>query len=132
MPRHNYSRQRESIAENLMARSDHPTADMVYSDIRLIYPNISLGTVYRNLSLLAEENAIHKVITDDGILHFDCNTAPHNHFVCRCCGRVSDLMYPDTGDLSQTVETRFGCAIDHCDLTFYGLCRDCSSSAEKP
>ena len=60
MPALKYSRQRESIKENLMHRCDHPTADMVYSDIRKIYPNISLGTVYRNLSLLSELGEISR------------------------------------------------------------------------
>ena len=49
-----YSRQRESIKEFLRTRKDHPTADVVYENMKLIYPNISLGTVYRNLSLLAD------------------------------------------------------------------------------
>ena len=49
-----YSRQRESIKEFLMTRTDHPTADMVYENMKFIYPNISLGTVYRNLSLLSD------------------------------------------------------------------------------
>ena len=49
-----YSRQRESIKEFLRTRKDHPTADVVYENMKLIYPNISLGTVYRKLSLLAD------------------------------------------------------------------------------
>ena len=49
-----YSRQRESIKKQLMQRNDHPTADMIYTDIRKEYPNISLGTVYRNLALLSD------------------------------------------------------------------------------
>ena len=61
-----YSRQRESIREFLMTRHDHPTADMVYHHIRQIYPNISLGTVYRNLSLLVNLGSIRKISTGDG------------------------------------------------------------------
>ena len=56
-----YSRQRESIKEFLMSRTDHPTADVVYENMKLIYPNISLGTVYRNLSLLADIGEIRKL-----------------------------------------------------------------------
>ena len=52
-----YSRQRESIKEFLMTRKDHPTADVVYENVKKIYPNISLGTVYRNLSLLSDAGA---------------------------------------------------------------------------
>ena len=58
-----FSRQRESIKNNLMGRTDHPTAETVYSDIRQEYPNISLGTVYRNLSLLADLGEIQKIST---------------------------------------------------------------------
>ena len=56
-----YSRQRESIKENLMNRYDHPTAETVYLDVKKDYPNISLGTVYRNLSLLSEIGEIQKI-----------------------------------------------------------------------
>ena len=56
-----YSRQRESIKEFLRTRTDHPTADAVYENMKLIYPNISLGTVYRNLSLLADLGEIKKL-----------------------------------------------------------------------
>ena len=93
MPTLKYSRQRESIKDNLMHRTDHPTADMVYSDIRKVYPNISLGTVYRNLALLSDLGEIQKLTTSDGAVRFDGNTAPHNHFTCRKCGSVLDLEY---------------------------------------
>lgn len=56
-----YSRQRESIKEFLTGRTDHPTADFVYENMKQIYPNISLGTVYRNLSLLADLGEIQKL-----------------------------------------------------------------------
>ena len=57
-----YSRQRESIKEFLMTRKDHPTADVVYENVKKIYPNISLGTVYRNLSLLSDLGEIQNVV----------------------------------------------------------------------
>ena len=65
-----YSRQRESIKEFLMTRTDHPTADVVYQHLREVYPNISLGTVYRNLSLLADLGEIQKIHTGDGSRSF--------------------------------------------------------------
>ena len=84
-----YSRQRESIKENLMHRRDHPTADMIYTDIRKIYPNISLGTVYRNLALLSDLGEIRKLTVDGGADRFDGNISPHNHFTCRRCSAGS-------------------------------------------
>ena len=70
-----YSRQRESIKEFLQGRTDHPTADTVYTNIREIYPNISLGTVYRNLALLASLGEIQKITCEDGADRFDPGSA---------------------------------------------------------
>ena len=77
-----YSRQRESIKEFLMTRKDHPTADVVYENMKKIYPNISLGTVYRNLSLLSEIGEIQKLSNFGGADHFD----GHVHSMWRCPG----------------------------------------------
>ena len=77
-----YSRQRESIKEFLRTRTDHPTADVVYENMKLIYPNISLGTVYRNLSLLADLGEIKKLSSFAGADHFDGRTERHCHFMC--------------------------------------------------
>ena len=80
MPALKYSRQRESIKRFLMSRYDHPTADTIYLHVREEFPNISLGTVYRNLSLLTELGEIIK-ITTDGPDRFDGNVKPHSHFL---------------------------------------------------
>lgn len=82
-----YSRQRESIKQFLMQRRDHPTADTVYMNVRETFPHISLGTVYRNLSLLAELGEITKISTE-GPDRFDANQEPHYHFICRHCHAV--------------------------------------------
>ena len=82
-----YSRQRESIKEFLRNRTDHPTADVVYENMKLIYPNISLGTVYRNLSLLADLGEIKKLSSFAGADHFDGRTERHCHFMCTRCER---------------------------------------------
>ncbi len=120
-----YSRQRESIKENLNHRYDHPTADMVYSDIRHIYPSISLGTVYRNLALLSELGEIRKLVTGDGAVHFDGNPAPHNHFTCRQCGCVLDLDTQDVSFLKKEAEKHFEGIIEDCCVNFYGVCSKC-------
>jgi Fur family peroxide stress response transcriptional regulator len=125
MPALKYSRQRESIKENLMHRSDHPTADMVYSDIRKIYPNISLGTVYRNLSLLSDLGEIRKLVTSDGAVRFDADTSPHNHFTCRKCGAVLDLDMEDISQIKAHASRNFDGIIENFSVNFYGLCGWC-------
>lgn len=87
-----YSRQRAAILSFLRSRRDHPTAELVYSNVKAEFPNISLGTVYRNLNQLAEAGMIAKhSFGGVGIDHFDYNTSPHYHFVCSCCSAVIDL-----------------------------------------
>ena len=73
-----YSRQREAIKEFLAGRTDHPTADTVYTCLREQYPNISLGTVYRNLTLLTEMGEIMKITTGEGADRFDANVQRHH------------------------------------------------------
>ena len=125
MPVLKYSRQRASIKENLMQRSDHPTADMIYSDIRKIYPHISLGTVYRNLALLSELGEIQKLTASDGAVRFDGNAAPHNHFTCRKCGAVLDLEVDGLGPVKNYVPKNFNGVIEDYSIHFYGLCGTC-------
>ncbi len=83
-----------------MTRKDHPTADVVYENVRKIYPNISLGTVYRNLSLLSELGEIQKLSNFGGADHFDGCVTPHCHFMCKKCGQVLDL---ETEDLNEAL-----------------------------
>lgn len=125
-----YSRQRESIKELLMSRKDHPTADMIYTDIRKVFPNISLGTVYRNLSLLTEIGEVKKLSTGDGVDRYDADTSPHNHFVCRRCHAVIDLDMEDIGSIKTAAAKNFDGVIEDYSVNFYGLCDLCKDSKE--
>ena len=120
-----YSRQRECILNNLQNRRDHPTADMVYKSVRLEQPNISLGTVYRNLSFLAESGQILKISTGIGPDHFDGFTNLHNHFICRSCGNVMDLDYIPSETIIEKASNDFDGEIEECEMQFFGKCRKC-------
>ncbi|RGY99310.1 transcriptional repressor [Clostridium sp. AM58-1XD] len=122
-----YSRQRESIKTCLMARRDHPTADALYMSIREEYPNISLGTVYRNLNLLVELGEIQKLCCGDGADHFDGDISPHYHFICRECGSVSDLSMDISNDMNLLAARHTDGHIDSHITYFYGTCKDCLS-----
>lgn len=120
-----HSRQRDAIMAYLTARKDHPTADMVYQNIRSTMPNISLGTVYRNLSLLSESGEIARLSCDGKADHFDADTRPHYHFMCRQCGCVSDLPLPYAGNLDHEASKDFdGTILGHSTI-FTGYCRTC-------
>lgn len=123
-----YSRQREAIKEFLDMRTDHPTADTVYESIREQYPNISLGTVYRNLSLLVSLGEIIKISSSQGPDRFDANTIPHHHFVCRNCHSVIDLDMPDPVDLEKNASSHFNGIIEGHTISFFGLCEHCKNT----
>lgn len=86
-----YSKQRASIKEYLLHTTAHPTADTVYLHIKEEFPNISLGTVYRNLNLLADIGEALRIPTPAGGDRFDGRCEPHYHVVCTNCGKVFDL-----------------------------------------
>lgn len=120
-----YSRQRESIKQFLATRNDHPTADTIYTILRETFPNISLGTVYRNLALLSDIGEIVKITTGDGADRFDGKTTPHHHFVCRECHRVMDLEMESIDSIMDVAGKNFAGQIDSYITNFYGVCDEC-------
>ena len=85
------SKQRDAIVAEIKSRYDHPTAMELYLSVREKIPNLSLGTLYRNLSQLEQCGQIIK-IPDGTQDRFDGNPHPHAHFKCNCCGKVYDVM----------------------------------------
>ncbi len=120
-----HSKQREMIKEFLMTRTDHPTADEVYVNVRRQNPNISLGTVYRNLTLLADLGEIKRIRVGDGVDHFDADTSPHYHFVCTECGRVMDLQMKNLEEIVTLAGANFDGQIAGHVTYFYGVCGNC-------
>jgi len=123
-----YSKQRESIKNFLVTRYDHPTAETVYLNIRREFPNISLGTVYRNLNLLAEIGEIQKLSPGIGPDRFDGNPAPHYHFICRHCGCVMDLTVSGLDHINILAGQDFDGEIEGHITYFYGSCPSCKAS----
>ena len=122
-----YSRQREAILEELQKRHDHPTADLLYRSLRESFPRISLGTVYRNLNLLADLGQISRIRCEEGMEHFDCDTCDHYHFVCRSCGKILDLPMDIITDLDARAESAGVGSVETHSLLFYGRCSACGT-----
>ena len=120
-----YSRQRETIREALAGVTSHPSASEIYEMVRAKIPNIRLGTVYRNLSMLADEGDILRISTGEGIERFDATTDSHSHLVCRCCGKVTDIDIP-AYELDRTAEKISGAKIESHSLIFYVTCPECA------
>lgn len=124
----NYSRKREAILNAVRSTTSHPTADWVYEKLKPDYPDLSLGTVYRNLAQFKEEGTIISVGVVNGQERFDGNVHPHMHFVCTKCGAVLDI--PDEyigADRIAETEKKYHLRIDSSDVLLRGVCPDCLS-----
>lgn len=121
-----YSRQRELIYEAVLGSKEHPTAEMVYQWLKPANPNLSLGTVYRNLNLLAEEGILVRMPFP--VERYDGVIQPHSHFRCKGCGRVFDLLTEYDGEIDAAASKASpGFQIEGHDLTFSGLCPECKT-----
>lgn len=121
-----HSKQREAIKTYLFMHRTHPTAETIYTDLKNEFPNISLGTVYRNLSLLADIGEIQKLHIDNGADRFDGNLSPHYHAICKTCGKVNDIMLENTDFINQLADFHYNGTIEEHQIYFYGQCSECS------
>lgn len=119
------SKQRDAIKAYLLSTTAHPTAEVVYENIKKDFPNISLGTVYRNLNFLVEHDEALRLDCGDGFDHFDGNTHPHNHFFCKSCGRIIDLKMDKIDHIDLIAAAGFDGRIDDHIIYFRGICKDC-------
>lgn len=122
-----YSHQRELIYEQVKQHPVHPTADMVYSALRAEHPNLSLGTVYRNLNLLSDIGLLMKIHIADGSDRFDGRTDAHYHMVCEKCRRVFDIEYEELEDNVRAAAASDGYTLTRLTLTLEGVCKECSA-----
>jgi len=125
------TRQRQIILEEVKGATTHPTADEIYEKVRLRLPRISLGTVYRNLDVLAANGDIVKLTPGRAQMRFDGNMADHFHMTCVHCGRIEDLPLPASDNPMDILEkmtthlTKYG-VFGH-KLEFIGICADCAA-----
>lgn len=124
--RYKRSRQRERILETLRATKTHPTATWVYDELKREFPDLSLGTVYRNLGILRDQGLVRVLQSGSTFDRFDAETAPHYHFNCERCGRVIDVPMGALGDLDGRAAEAVGGSVSGHRIDFYGVCGDCA------
>ena len=119
------SKQRDLIRGALYGRTDHPTAETIYTELKNDYPHLSLGTVYRNLMLLRNLGEIQSIDIGDGATRFDYDITPHAHLLCTECGRVFDLKLRDIERIKNSFARQFDGQITSCSVNFTGICAQC-------
>ena len=123
-----YSRQRELIEETVKLNRIHPTAEDIYSILKPDNPNLSLGTVYRNLNNLASCGIILKIETPDGKAHFDGDISEHSHAICEKCGKIYDIILPEMKEIDRIVNERNEIKITSHQLIFNCVCNKCKEN----
>ena len=119
-------RKRNAILSYLQGTTAHPSAETIYSDLKAEIPDLSIGTVYRNLTHFRKQGLVSSIATVNGVERFDANTEPHVHFICEGCDAVIDLHQLSTPQaLCSEAEGSIGCSVSGCQLSFTGKCRDC-------
>jgi Fur family peroxide stress response transcriptional regulator len=123
------SRQRDRILALLRSTGSHPTANWIYAKLRKEFPDLSMGTVYRNIGILIQQGFINRIDFGSTFDRFDANTAPHYHFICEKCGAIADLETPVDDSLNARVKPSTGFKVNRHEIEFYGLCEKCAHGA---
>ena len=119
------SRQRNAILKFLVNNRSHPTADVIYESVKKEIPNISIGTIYRNLKILKETGAISEINVQGFSGRYEEKQENHYHFRCDKCGKVLDIDEPFDEKLNERIAKKTGFKIRSHQLEFHGLCQDC-------
>jgi Fur family transcriptional regulator, peroxide stress response regulator len=124
------TRQRRVVYDTIKETHSHPTADWIFEKVRAEVPKISLGTVYRNLSVLKDEGVLREIYGVDRRAHYDADLTPHAHFICSDCGQIWDVFGVPEVDW-RTLKELVGCEVSDQRLDFQGRCAACCVAEHK-
>ena len=120
-----HSDQRDIVYQVVCQSCDHPSVEMILSRAKEQMPSINMATVYRNLSVLVDQNKIIRLTLSTGD-RFDKTLYPHPHFHCKCCGNVTDVDHDAVSDMITSIESK-DFQIDKADIMFTGICPKCKN-----
>ena len=109
----------------LKTTGTHPTASWIYDRMKREFPDLSMGTVYRNLNILVEQGLVRRIDFGSTFDRYDANTDRHYHFICERCGSIMDLSLPIDDTLNDRVGADTGFKATRHRIEFYGLCDKC-------
>ena len=122
-------RKRDAILSYLRHTDQHPSAETVYAELKKEIPDLSLGTVYRNIALFKQQGLIQSLGNVKGVERFDGTVVPHVHFVCSVCGEIRDLTQLHVPQLlCDKAASEADAVVEQCMLTFLGTCSDCAGT----
>ena len=120
-----FSKQRELILNHILESDAHLSADIIYTELKQNNPELSLGTVYRNLSQLSKMKIIKKTSFPNKVERFDKKLEPHTHLVCEDCGKIVDVDIDNLEDFMKNISKNKNLLIKTCDIIFNGICNEC-------
>ncbi len=124
------TRQRQIILQSVRENRCHPDADFIYHTLKPDYPELSLGTVYRNLNVLSEQGLIQRIITPFSREHYDSFLEPHYHFCCTVCHKIFDLDMRYWHELDEQAMVQSGHLVQRHETVFHGVCAACREKEE--
>ncbi|HUI69847.1 MAG TPA: transcriptional repressor [Spirochaetia bacterium] len=128
-PPYKRSKQRERILALLRSTDTHPTANWLFGKLKKEFPNLSLGTIYRNIGILVHQGLIGRIAFGSTFDRLDANVTEHYHFICERCDAVIDLKLPVRRSLDKQVPASEGFRVHRHAVEFYGLCPKCAKKA---
>lgn len=120
-----YSRQRERLLEVLRGTATHPTAGWLYDMLKPEFPNLSLGTVYRNLAVLIEQGVVKKIDSGSTFDRYEAKTTPHYHLICRECGTIIDFEKRLFPEIDAVISEVADFTVEGHRIDFFGTCSAC-------
>jgi Fur family peroxide stress response transcriptional regulator len=117
--------QRIAICRFVLHNHDHPTAQRIYSEVKKIYPTVSLATIYKTVLILKEVGLIQELNLPKDQARFDPNVEPHVHLVCLQCNSISDRMDPLVSKIVERASIEAGFAAEGQNFDIFGICSSC-------
>jgi len=119
------SKQRDRILQLLQQTETHPTADWLYQKLKKEFPNLSFGTIYRNLNILIEQNLVQRIPFGSTYDRYEARMSPHYHLICESCGLVQDFNLPQYKDINIQAQKMSDFEILRHRIDFFGICEKC-------
>ncbi len=119
------TKQKQVILDYLKSDKNHPTIQEIHTKIQNSNSKVGIATVYRNINKLVDEKQIIKLQIGD-VSHYDGNINPHDHFICKNCGKIIDLFDNNYDSLIKDVEDKHQLKIKQVSILYEGVCEECN------